>query len=169
MRPVRMPTSAFLGDSITRLVRQDAKFGGFFPGKPQYADRGISGQTTPQMLLRFRSDVIALSPGVVVILAGTNDIAGNAGPETNEDIEGYLTSMCELARAPTTSKGRALEHPAGQRLPHEGRPSASQDRSISSGRYRYGDPARGITAVNAVDAQLRIKARSTSISITSRR
>jgi lysophospholipase L1-like esterase len=87
----------FMGDSITDLWRQP-QFGGFFPGKP-YVDRGISGQTTPQMLVRFRQDVIALHPSVVVILAGTNDIAGNTGPETDEEIEGYLTSMSELAQA----------------------------------------------------------------------
>jgi lysophospholipase L1-like esterase len=87
----------FMGDSITDLWRQP-QFGGFFPGKP-YVDRGISGQTTPQMLVRFRQDVIALHPAGVVILAGTNDIAGNTGPETDEEIEGYLTSMCELAQA----------------------------------------------------------------------
>src|SRR5262245_40231918 len=62
----------FLGDSITDSW-QNPKFGGFFPGKP-YIDRGISGQTTPQMLIRLRPDVIALQPKVVVILAGTNDI-----------------------------------------------------------------------------------------------
>ena len=71
----------FMGDSITDLWQQP-RFGGFFPGKP-YVDRGISGQTTPQMLLRFRPDVIDLSPKAVVILAGTNDIAGNTGPMTN--------------------------------------------------------------------------------------
>src|SRR5205823_7817315 len=87
----------FLGDSITDAWIQP-HFGGFFPGKP-YADRGISGQTTPQMLLRFRPDVIALHPDVVVILAGTNDIAANTGPMTDEEIEGNLTSMSELAQA----------------------------------------------------------------------
>jgi lysophospholipase L1-like esterase len=87
----------FMGDSITDLWRQP-QYGGFFPGKP-YVDRGISGQTTPQMLLRFRQDVIALHPTVVVILAGTNDIAGNTGTETDDEIEGYLTSMAELAQA----------------------------------------------------------------------
>lgn len=87
----------FLGDSITDAWQQP-RFGGFFPGKP-YVDRGISGQTTPQMLLRFRTDVIALDPQVVVILAGTNDIAGNTGPMTNEEIQGHLSSMSELARA----------------------------------------------------------------------
>jgi lysophospholipase L1-like esterase len=87
----------FMGDSITDAWRQP-QFGGFFPGKP-YVDRGISGQTTPQMLLRFRQDVIDLHPELVVILAGTNDIAANTGPETDEEVEGYLTSMCELAQA----------------------------------------------------------------------
>jgi lysophospholipase L1-like esterase len=85
----------FMGDSITDMWAE-ARFGGFFPGKP-YVDRGISGQTTPQMLIRFRPDVIALQPKVVVILAGTNDIAGNTGPMTLEEIEGNLRSMVELA------------------------------------------------------------------------
>jgi len=74
------------------------QFGVFFPGKP-YIGRGISGQTTPQMLLRFRADVIALQPSVVVILAGTNDIAGNTGPITLKETEGNLASMAKLARA----------------------------------------------------------------------
>jgi lysophospholipase L1-like esterase len=86
----------FMGDSITDLWQQP-RFGGFFPGKP-YVDRGISGQTTPQMLLRFRPDVIDLQPKVVVILAGTNDIAANTGPTTNEEIQGNLESMAELAQ-----------------------------------------------------------------------
>ncbi len=91
------PRVVFMGDSITDSW-DDPKYGGFFPGKP-YLDRGISGQTTPQMLLRFRADVIDLKPRVVVILAGTNDIAGNTGPTTLEAIEGNLASMVELARA----------------------------------------------------------------------
>lgn len=86
-----------MGDSITDSW-DDPKFGGFFPGKP-YIDRGISGQTTPQMLIRFRADVIDLRPKVVVILAGTNDLAGNTGPMTLEEIEGNLASMAELAKA----------------------------------------------------------------------
>ena len=87
----------FMGDSITDSW-DDPKYGGFFPGKP-YIDRGISGQTTPQMLLRFRADVIDLHPKVVIILAGTNDLAGNTGPMTLETIEGNVISMAELARA----------------------------------------------------------------------
>jgi lysophospholipase L1-like esterase len=69
-----------------------------FPGKP-YINRGIGGQTTSQMLVRFRQDVINLQPRVVVILAGTNDIAGNTGHISNEDVEANLTSIAELARA----------------------------------------------------------------------
>ena len=87
----------FMGDSITDSWDNPAN-GGFFPGKP-YVNRGISGQTTPQMLIRFRRDVIELKPRVVVILAGTNDLAGNTGPTTLEAIEDNLKSMAELATA----------------------------------------------------------------------
>ena len=87
----------FMGDSITDSW-DNPVYGGFFPGKP-YINRGISGQTTPQMLIRFRPDVIAHRPKVVVILAGTNDIAGNTGPMTLEMIEDNLASMAELAKA----------------------------------------------------------------------
>jgi len=83
----------FFGDSITDMW----KLAEYFPGKP-YINRGISGQTTPQMLIRFRQDVIELSPKVVLILAGTNDIAGNTGPMRLEDIEANYVSMAELAR-----------------------------------------------------------------------
>jgi lysophospholipase L1-like esterase len=84
----------FMGDSITAGWH----LADSFPGKP-YINRGIGGQTTPQMLVRFRQDVIALKPRVVVILAGINDIAGNTGPETLEEIEDNLASMSELAAA----------------------------------------------------------------------
>jgi lysophospholipase L1-like esterase len=86
----------FMGNSITDAWAR--LFPTMFPGKP-YIGRGISGQTTPQMLVRFRQDVIDLKPKVVVILAGTNDIAGNTGPSTLEMIEGNLASMAELAKA----------------------------------------------------------------------
>jgi lysophospholipase L1-like esterase len=83
----------FFGDSITDIWKLEDNF----PGKP-YVNRGIGGQTTPQMLVRFRQDVIDLQPKVVVILAGTNDIAGNTGPMRNEDIEANFASFAELAR-----------------------------------------------------------------------
>ncbi|MDL5512778.1 SGNH/GDSL hydrolase family protein [Arenibacter sp. M-2] len=86
----------FMGNSITIgwiKTRPD-----FFKGKP-YINRGISGQTTPQMLLRFRQDVIDLKPKVVVILAGTNDIAGNTGPSSLKMIVDNIKSMAELARS----------------------------------------------------------------------
>ncbi len=86
----------FYGNSITDAWAPH--FGEMFPGKP-YVGRGISGQTTPQMLVRFRQDVIALQPSVVVILAGTNDIAGNTGPSTQAMIQDNLVSMVELAEA----------------------------------------------------------------------
>lgn len=84
----------FIGDSIT----DGWNLAQYFPDKP-YINRGISGQTTPQMLLRFRADVIDLKPKAVVILAGTNDIAGNTGTMTLEDTVRNLTSMIELAKA----------------------------------------------------------------------
>jgi lysophospholipase L1-like esterase len=86
----------FMGNSITDAWSDVCPR--FFEGK-SYVNRGISGQTTPQMLVRFRPDVINLKPKVVVILAGTNDIAGNTGPSTLEMIEDNLASMAELARA----------------------------------------------------------------------
>lgn len=86
----------FMGNSITigwLNLRPE-----FFEGKP-YVNRGISGQTTPQMLVRFRQDVIALQPKVVVLLAGTNDIAGNTGPSTIEMIMDNIKGMSEMAKA----------------------------------------------------------------------
>jgi len=86
----------FMGDSITDGWGKGKA--PFFSGKP-YINRGISGQTTPQMLVRFRPDVIHLQPKVVVTLAGTNDLAGNTGVETLQNIEDNLSSMSELAKA----------------------------------------------------------------------
>lgn len=86
----------FMGNSITDFwINIDSSF---FAGKP-YFDRGISGQTTGQMLVRFREDVINLKPAVVVILAGINDIAENNGPSKLEDVFGNIASMAELAKA----------------------------------------------------------------------
>jgi lysophospholipase L1-like esterase len=82
----------FMGDSLTDGWPLEE----YFPGKP-YVNRGIGGQTTPQMLIRFRPDVIDLQPKIVVILAGANDIGGNTGPMRTEDIENNIVSMAELA------------------------------------------------------------------------
>jgi len=84
----------FMGDSIT----DSWDLPKYFPNKP-YVNRGISAQTTPQMLLRFHQDVIALHPRAVVILAGTNDIAGNTGPISLAETENNYASMADLARA----------------------------------------------------------------------
>jgi lysophospholipase L1-like esterase len=108
----------FFGDSITDNWSK-AGYGGFFPGKP-YVNRGIGSQTTGQMLVRFRADVVAAQPRVVVILAGTNDVSGNNGPTTVEAIEGNLAGMTEIAQAnriavvlasllPTTDEKRAAD------------------------------------------------------------
>jgi lysophospholipase L1-like esterase len=88
----------FYGDSITDGWGRRPNTGTFFPGKP-YVNRGISGQTTPQMVVRFRQDVIDLKPAAVVILAGTNDVAGNTGPMTAEMTEENFASMIDLAKA----------------------------------------------------------------------
>lgn len=100
-----LPTAAtgeqrvvFYGDSITDAWGQRPNTGGFFPGKP-YVNRGVSGQTTPQMLVRFQQDVVHLHPAAVLILAGTNDIAGNTGPTTNEMVEDNFSSMAAIAKA----------------------------------------------------------------------
>ena len=90
---VRGAQVVFMGNSITEGWKNY-----WFAGKP-YVNRGIGGQTTPQMLVRFHQDVIALHPAVVVILAGTNDIAGNTGPSTLEMIEDNLAGMAEMAHA----------------------------------------------------------------------
>src|ERR1700734_2957120 len=83
----------FIGDSITDYW----KLPDYFPGKP-YINRGIDGQTTPEMLVRFRQDVIDLHPKVLVVLAGTNDIAGVTARASDEDIESNYASMADLAR-----------------------------------------------------------------------
>ena len=84
----------FFGDSITDFWDLEASFPGL-----GYINRGIAGQTTAQLLLRFRPDVVELRPALAMILAGTNDLAGNTGPATIEEIAGNLASMADLARA----------------------------------------------------------------------
>jgi lysophospholipase L1-like esterase len=90
------PEVVFMGDSITESW---ADLHPEFFENEKYVNRGISGQTTPQMLIRFRQDVVHLKPKVVHILAGINDIAGNTGLSTLEMIEDNIFSMCEIARA----------------------------------------------------------------------
>jgi len=85
----------FMGNSITEFWKRDDP--AFFEGKP-YVNRGISGQTTPQMVLRFPADVIELKPAVVVILAGINDIAENSGPISLQEIFENIVSMAAMAR-----------------------------------------------------------------------
>jgi lysophospholipase L1-like esterase len=85
----------FLGDSITAGWTREP----FIAGNSHYVGRGIGGQTTQQMLVRFRADVIELKPALVHIMGGTNDVAGNNGPESDQDIEGAIESMVQLARA----------------------------------------------------------------------
>lgn len=85
----------FMGDSITEGWGKEP----FIQGNSHFVDRGISGQTAPQMLVRFRLDVVELKPAIVHIMAGTNDIAGNTGVETEDEMFGYIVSMVELARA----------------------------------------------------------------------
>ena len=87
----------FLGDSITDRW-DDEGSGGFFPGR-HYVNRGIGGQTTPQMLIRLRPDVLSHHPKVMVLLAGTNDIAGNTGPMSDEDVEQNVAAIAELSAA----------------------------------------------------------------------
>lgn len=92
----KAPVAVFMGDSIT-----DGWFGSrrqFF-NENNYVGRGIGGQVTPQMLARFQRDVVDLKPKVVLILAGTNDIARNQGPISLENIVGNIQSMCEIAKA----------------------------------------------------------------------
>jgi lysophospholipase L1-like esterase len=90
------PRVVLLGDSITQYWLRERP--GFFAANG-YVDRGISGQTSPQMVLRFHQDVVALKPAVVMILAGTNDIAQNTGPITDEEVIANLEAMVEMARA----------------------------------------------------------------------
>jgi len=94
-QPAPADRIVFMGDSITQswLLAQPDFFG------PTRVNRGISGQTSPQMLLRFKADVLALKPAAVHIVGGVNDIAGNTGPTTLEDIENSIMSMVELAKS----------------------------------------------------------------------
>jgi lysophospholipase L1-like esterase len=122
----------FIGDSITDGWGRWKGTGEFFPGKP-YLNRGISGQTTPQILVRFEQDVVHLKPAAVVILAGTNDIAGNTGPSTPKMIEDNLASMADIAKADGIAVVMASITPAIRYPWNPSRPFArSTDGSASS-------------------------------------
>jgi acyl-CoA thioesterase I len=131
----------FMGDSITEAWGMKATAtspgrGEFFPGKP-YLNRGISGQTTPQMLVRFRQDVILLKPKVVVLLAGTNDIAENTGKETQEEIAGNITSMAELARANSIRVVLCSVLPASDFSWHKGLEPAPKIKALNAWLKNY--------------------------------
>jgi lysophospholipase L1-like esterase len=132
----------FMGDSITDSWPQP-RYGDFFARNPSFVGRGISGQTTPQMLIRFRPDVIELKPKVVVILAGTNDIAGNTGPMTNEEIQGNLTSMAQLAKAHgirvvlSTIQPVSAYHTAPNAIPQTQRRPMDRIRAINDWMKKY--------------------------------
>ncbi|MGB7284079.1 MAG: SGNH/GDSL hydrolase family protein [Candidatus Acidiferrum sp.] len=131
----------FLGDSITegwgmKATATSPARGVFFPGKP-YINRGISGQTSPQMLVRFRQDVIDLKPKVVVVLAGTNDIAQNTGPMTLAETEGYIASMSQLARASAIRAVLCSVLPSSDFPWHKGLDPASKIRELNAWIKEY--------------------------------
>jgi lysophospholipase L1-like esterase len=127
--PMEKGRVVFYGDSITDAWGSNG--GTFFPGKP-YVNRGISGQTTPQMLVRFEQDVVSLHPEAVVILAGTNDIAGNTGPSTLAMIEDNLTSMTEIAQANHIHVVIASVLPAADYPWHKGQEPAAKIRDLNT-------------------------------------
>jgi lysophospholipase L1-like esterase len=134
LSPTEKGRVVFFGDSITDAWTLNG--GKFFPGKP-YVNRGISGQTTPQMLIRLRQDVISLHPEAVVILAGTNDIAGNTGPSTLAMIEDNLTSMTELAQANHIRVVIASVLPAADYPWHRGQEPAAKIRDLNTWIAEY--------------------------------
>jgi len=139
----------FFGDSITEGWGPTGSER-FFPGKP-YVNRGISGQTTAQMLVRFRQDVLDLKPAVVVILAGTNDIAGNTGPSTQAMIEDNLHSMVELAKAHDIRVVLASVLPVSEYPWRPGAQPAEKVRSLNAALQRYAQQ-QGIVYLDYYDA-----------------
>src|SRR5580704_13540865 len=131
----------FMGDSITEGWGQKATSTTpdrveFFPGKP-YVNRGISGQTTPQMLVRFRQDVVLLKPKVLVLLAGTNDIAENTGKETLEEIGNNIASMSEIARANGIRVVLCSVLPASEFSWHKGLEPAPKIKALNAWMKEY--------------------------------
>ncbi|HEX4544499.1 MAG TPA: SGNH/GDSL hydrolase family protein, partial [Candidatus Acidoferrum sp.] len=131
----------FMGDSITegwgmKATATSLARGELFPRKP-YLNRGISGQTTPQMLVRFRQDVIELKPKVVVVLAGTNDIAENTGKMSLGETEGNITSMSELARSNGIRPVLCSVLPASDFWWHKGLQPASKIQALNAWIKEY--------------------------------
>jgi len=133
----------FMGDSITEMWGQQP----FIADNPHYAGRGIGGQTTLQMLVRFRADVISLKPKLVHIMAGTNDVAGNNGPESDSDIEGAIQSMVELALANHVKVVLASIPPAADFKWHPGLNPTPRIREINAWLKAYATRA-GVTYVD---------------------
>lgn len=131
------PRVVFFGDSITEGWGREGSTA-FFPGKG-YLNRGISGQTTAQMLLRFSQDVLALKPQVVVILAGTNDIAGNTGPASQAMIEDNLHAMVDLAKAHGVVVVLASVLPVSDYPWLPGTTPAPKVRALNTALKRYAD------------------------------
>lgn len=131
------PRVVFYGDSITEGWGREGS-ASFFPGKG-WLNRGISGQTTAQMLVRFPQDVLALKPQVVVILAGTNDIAGNTGPSTQAMIEDNLHAMVDLARAHGIAVVLASVLPVNDYPWLPGTAPAPKVRALNTALKRYAD------------------------------
>jgi lysophospholipase L1-like esterase len=133
----------FMGDSITEgWARQP-----FIKDNANYVGRGISGQTAPQMLVRFRSDVIALKPAIVHIMAGTNDVAQNTGPESPGEIEGYIKSMVELALANRINVVLASIPPAKDFYWHRELEPAPQIRALNAWLREYA-ASRGLAYID---------------------
>lgn len=133
----------FMGDSITQGWALEP----FIKDNPNFVGRGISGQTAPQMLVRFRSDVIALKPAVVHIMAGTNDVAQNTGPETAQEIEDYIRSMVELALANKIKVVLASIPPAKEFYWHPGLSPAPQIRALNGWLREYA-ASRGLAYID---------------------
>jgi lysophospholipase L1-like esterase len=133
----------FMGDSITEGWGRQP----FIKDNPGYVGRGISGQTSPQMLVRFRSDVLALKPAVVHIMAGTNDIAQNTGHETPEEIEGYIEDMVELALRNNVKVVLAAIPPSKEFWWHRGLEPAPQIRAFNTWLREYA-AGRGLVYVD---------------------
>lgn len=128
----------FFGDSITENWAKEP----FIAANSHYIGRGISGQTTLQMIVRFRSDVIELRPRVVHLMAGTNDVAGNNGPESDQDIQGALQSMVQLAQLNGIRVVLASIPPAEEFNWHPGLNPAPRIRLLNQWLKSYASQAR---------------------------